>query len=266
MLGKHKETKKEVAIKFMDISESLHNSSHIEDIYKEADSLMKLNHKSIIALYNAFVEKKQVCMIMEYAGGGELLDFVQERGHLTEIEGRRVFQQLVSALSYCHGRGIVHRDMKLENVLVKSKEDLQIKVVDFGIAGVCTTKKSEKVDAGSIAYMPPEVLDGSKTETSPAIDVWAIGLMYYAMLFGTLPFWGDTEDEFIDAICTQPLKFPKDIPLTAMCKEILKGTTHKDPEKRLTLYDVMCHDYYKMEDEDLVKMIQETEQKFDEAK
>ena len=76
MLGKHKETKKEVAIKFMDISETLHQSSHIDDIYREADSLMKLNHKNIIALYHAFVEKKQVCMIIEYCGGGELLDFV----------------------------------------------------------------------------------------------------------------------------------------------------------------------------------------------
>jgi serine/threonine protein kinase len=60
-------------------------------------------------------------------------------------------------LSYCHTRGIVHRDLKLENVLFKSKGDLLIKVVDFGIAGVCTTGKKDKVDAGSIAYMPPEV-------------------------------------------------------------------------------------------------------------
>ena len=84
--------------------------------------------------------------------------------------------------------------MKLENVLVKEKDPILIKIVDFGIAGVCTNNKNEKVDAGSIAYMPPEVLDGSRTETTPAIDVWAIGLMLYSMLFGHLPFWGESED------------------------------------------------------------------------
>ena len=61
-------------------------------------------------------------------------------------------------MSYCHNRGIVHRDLKLENVLLKTKGDNIIKVVDFGIAGVCTTNKKDKVDAGSIAYMPPEVM------------------------------------------------------------------------------------------------------------
>lgn len=96
-------------------------------------------------------------MIMEYASGGELFKFVEEKGRLNEIEGRKLFQQIVNAMSYCHNRGIVHRDLKLENVLLKSVGDLWIKVVDFGIAGVCAGQRKDKVDAGSIAYMPPEV-------------------------------------------------------------------------------------------------------------
>ena len=95
-------------------------------------------------------------MIMEYAGGGELYQYVESKGFLDEIEARRIFIQIVNAMSYCHNRGIVHRDLKLENILMKSTTDLIIKVVDFGIAGVCEGKKKEKVDAGSIAYMPPE--------------------------------------------------------------------------------------------------------------
>ena len=82
---------------------------------------------------------------------------MEEAGSLGEIEARRIFQQIVNAMAYCHNRGIVHRDLKLENVLLKTKGDNVIKVVDFGIAGVCTTNKKDKVDAGSIAYMPPEV-------------------------------------------------------------------------------------------------------------
>ena len=82
---------------------------------------------------------------------------MEENGRLEETDARRIFIQIVNAMSYCHNRGIVHRDLKLENVLLKAKGDFQIKVVDFGIAGVCTTNKKDKVDAGSIAYMPPEV-------------------------------------------------------------------------------------------------------------
>lgn len=77
---------------------------------------------------------------MEYAAGGELLKYVEEKGKMNEVEARKIFLQIVNAMQYCHNRGIVHRDLKLENVLFKSKGDLFIKVVDFGIAGVCTTR------------------------------------------------------------------------------------------------------------------------------
>lgn len=97
-------------------------------------------------------------MIMEYAAGGELYKYVMEKNRLGEIEARKIIQQIVNAMSYCHNRGIVHRDLKLENVLFKSPGDLLVKVVDFGIAGVCAGSKKDKVDAGSIAYMPPEVI------------------------------------------------------------------------------------------------------------
>jgi serine/threonine protein kinase len=76
-------------------------------------------------------------MIMECAPDGELLTYVEERGKLDEVSARTIFKQIVTAISYCHSRGIVHRDLKMENVLFKDKNSLHIKVVDFGIAGVC---------------------------------------------------------------------------------------------------------------------------------
>ena len=94
---------------------------------------------------------------------------------------------------YCHSRGVIHRDLKLENVLFKMQpepmddDDLgafSVKVIDFGIAGVA----ADKVDAGTLSYMAPECLEKQMAETTPAIDVWAIGIMFYAMLFGELPF------------------------------------------------------------------------------
>lgn len=95
---------------------------------------------------------------------------------------------------YCHSRGVVHRDLKLENVLFKyeDQEDFLVKVVDFGIAGVA----EEKVDAGTLSYMAPETLEKVAADTSPAIDVWAIGVMMYAMVYGSLPFSGVIKGEF----------------------------------------------------------------------
>lgn len=97
-------------------------------------------------------------MIMELAGGGELLQHVEEQGRIPELDSRKIVLQIINAMSFCHNRGIVHRDLKLENVLFKSKEELIVKIVDFGIAGVCAANKNDKVNAGSIAYMPPEVI------------------------------------------------------------------------------------------------------------
>lgn len=73
----------------------------------------------------------------------------------------------------------------------------------------------------------------SNADTSPSIDVWAIGIMYYAILFGHLPFWGDSEEDFIDKIITAPVKFASEVPITTECKDLLKGMLHKDPEKRV---------------------------------
>lgn len=110
----------------------------------------------------------------------------------------------------------------MENVLFKATGEMQIKVVDFGIAGVCDAKKKDKVDAGSIAYMPPESFKPG-CETSTAIDVWAIGVMQYAMLYGCLPFYGETEDEMIEKIINAPLKFDPNVLVTDECKEVLRS-------------------------------------------
>ena len=153
-----------------------------------------LNHKNIIKLYQGFVIKNELLLIMEYADGGELVNYVQEKQGLSELECRSLFKQLIAAIDVCHNQGIIHRDLKLENVLFESKTRTRIKVVDFGIAGRCTANSADKTDAGTLRYMAPEVLNGTDNKASPAIDVWAMGVMLYCMLFYKFPFNGDNWD------------------------------------------------------------------------
>jgi len=190
-LGRHRENRSEVAIKFMDIGQELSSASMIAGIYKEADALKALQHKHIVKLYHGFIDGKRFVMIMEAAHGGQLLDFLKKNNAFPEPIAREIILQVVQAMLYCHSRGVVHRDLKLENVLFKStmKDDYFVKVVDFGIAGVA----QDKVDSGTLAYMAPECLDRAGATTSPAIDVWAIGVMMYTMIYGELPFYSGEE-------------------------------------------------------------------------
>lgn len=134
------------------------SANKIEDVYKEAKILQMLNHKNIIKLYSAFVIKNELILIMEYADGGELVDYVEEKKGLSETEARSIIKQVIVAIEDCHQKGVIHRDLKLENVLFETKAKQKIKVVDFGISGMCKHNFAEKNDAGTLRFMPPEVL------------------------------------------------------------------------------------------------------------
>lgn len=223
---------------------------------------MSLRHKNIIDLYHAFVEGKDLIMIMELAEGGELLQYVSERGQLKEADARKILLQIVDAICCCHMQGIVHRDLKLENVLFKDTEDQYVKVIDFGISGVCSTFKSDKVDAGTVAYMPPECFEAEPAMSAPSLDVWAIGLMFYAMLFGTLPFNASNDQETRKKIKAAKITFPKNVPVTDKAKELLLMMLQKDPSERLELIQMMDMEYYKLDDQDFQKLVDETEALF----
>jgi len=162
--------------------------------------------------------------------------------------------QVVQAMLYCHSRGVVHRDLKLENVLFKHenfKEDFFVKVVDFGIAGV----GGDKVDAGTLLYMAPECLEKVAAKTTPAIDVWSIGVMFYAMLYGELPFNSNDEKELINSIKHDVVRFPNTTPVTEGAKNAILRMLDKDPLKRIELLDFIDLPYCLLEDEELEELI-----------
>lgn len=172
---------------------------------------------------------------MEYADGGELMQYVEEKKGLGEVEARSIMRQLVSALDACHEKGVIHRDLKLENVLFESKTKDRIKVVDFGISGICRGNLQEENDAGTLRYMAPEVLEIAHTKANPAIDIWALGIMLYCMIFDKFPFNGDTSQEIREKIIHKDFKIPSDTPCTEELIDLLKCLLTKDPTKRYNL-------------------------------
>jgi serine/threonine protein kinase len=203
-------------------------------------------------------------MIMEAAMGGELYHYLKKYDKMTEIVARKIILQVIQAMLYCHSRGVVHRDLKLENVMFKNKddEDLFVKVIDFGIAGVAV----DKVDSGTLSYMAPECLEKVAADTTPAIDVWAIGVMFYAMIFGRLPFDACEEKTLVKQIKNDQVKFPKSSPITPEGKEVIKAMLQKDPTKRIELIDFVTEEYNIMDEDEFEEKYAEVKTVWEEQK
>lgn len=124
-----------------------------------------------------------------------------------------------------------------------------IKIIDFGIAGVCVKGQEDVQESGTMEYMPPEVFSEGPVSSAPSQDVWAIGIMFYTLIYGTLPFRGKTDKELRDKIREAKVKFPRSVAITDEAKQIIKGMLDPDPNARLELLNLMELPYTKYEDE-----------------
>lgn len=222
----------------------------MEAIYKEAKALQKLSYPSIVQLYHAFIWKNDVVLIMEYVSGGELYSYVKSRGSVSELEARKIFRQLVYTVDYCHNKYVIHRDLKPSNILISSQHTLDVKLIDFGISG--SNYGKDKSTAGSLAYMPPEVLASDNTAAEPAIDVWALGVILYFMVYGYLPFRGRSEREVVKAILGSKVTFPDAKKhVTSECKELMRSLLLRDPKKRIKVTEVLQSAWLALPDETL---------------
>ena len=171
-LYKNKVTNQEVAIKFIDLKKII-TPGDVNRLFSEISILRGLKHPNIVNLIDVFDVDNRSCFVMEYCSGGELKEYVQNEGPLSEKEVYRIILQIVDAIRYCHNNSIVHRDLKLENILFLSQSKKKVKIVDFGISGVFSLGKirAERSDAGSLRYIAPEILTKEDNRANPALDV-----------------------------------------------------------------------------------------------
>lgn len=124
-------------------------------------------------------------MLFEYVNGGQMLDYIISHGRLKEKQARKFGRQIASALDYCHRNSIVHRDLKIENILISKTGD--IKIIDFGLSNLFSPRAQLKTFCGSLYFAAPELLQ-AKQYTGPEVDIWSFGIVLYVLVCGKVPF------------------------------------------------------------------------------
>ena len=224
-----------VAIKSFN-KQNLLNEKAKKKILYETNLMRGLYHPSVTKILETFETDKYMLIIMEYISGGNLQNFVKKRRKLCEKTARILYRQLIQGIKYIHSKGIVHRDIKLENILL----DLNniVKICDFGVGKL--TQKGQKLSdqCGTPVYMAPEIIKGDGYEGFP-VDVWSSGIALYIMLSGNIPFNRDKIHDLQSAILNLPYKKIDDISDNA--NNLLEHILEKDPNKRYTPDDILEH-------------------------
>lgn len=188
------DTHEEFAMKKI-LKKDLSNSKYLNQIFNEIAILRKLDHKNIIKLYKVYEEEKYISLILEYVPHGNMLKRILKKKKMSEKQVMLFSRNLFEVLSYIHSKGIIHRDLKLENILMTSNVgDSEFKLADFGLA--CYIDKSLKSKSGSPGYMAPEILRGNTYSTK--VDVFSAGIIIFILLTGTSPFVANTTQKIIE--------------------------------------------------------------------
>lgn len=215
-------------------------------ILREAAILNLASHPNIVRLHDLYVTDEYYCMIFEYVDGGQMLDYIISHGKLAEPAARRFFAQLLSAVSYCHANGIVHRDLKIENVLIDGRGD--IKLVDFGLSNFYDPDAKLKTFCGSLYFAAPELLRGI-AYTGPEVDVWSLGIILFVLVAGKVPFDDKSLSALHEKIKSGHFTIPQHLSLE--CQNLLRIMIEVDPQKRATMAEVMAHPWMQPERENL---------------
>jgi len=240
----NKISKKEYAVKFLQKQVKGQNIPR-KALDNEIDMLKSLSHSNIVQLYETLEDSSTIYLIMELINGSDLFDISDILGTLRPATVSSLLSPLLNALNYLHSRGIVHHDIKPENVIVDYSHNT-LKLTDFGSAKL-STKASEGAVGGTLNYMAPEVLmnmRGAHNVCDKAVDVWSIGVLAYVLISGIHPFESKKSNEnILNRIIAGKYKFEGPVwdKVSKDCKDFIKRCLVVDPKKRATVVDLLKH-------------------------
>ncbi|EDU40189.1 SPS1 Serine threonine protein kinase [Pyrenophora tritici-repentis] len=245
-LAKNAETGEQAAVKIVPRqSQDQHQSAadreradHSKEVRtaREAAIVSLLNHPYICGMKDVVRTNFHWYMMFEFVNGGQMLDYIISHGRLKEKQARKFARQIASALDYCHRNSIVHRDLKIENILISKMGD--IKIIDFGLSNLFSPRNQLKTFCGSLYFAAPELLQ-AKQYTGPEVDVWSFGIVLYVLVCGKVPF----DDQSMPQLHAKIKKGHVDYPpwLSAECRNLIHRMLQTDPTQRLTLSEIMSH-------------------------
>jgi len=201
-------------------------------VKKEIDILSVLDHKYVIKMKHSFEDETNIYIVFDYYPGGDLYKKTK-RKPLEETECKKYIRQLCEAVKYLHSLNIIHRDIKIDNILLD--QDDNIKLCDFGWATVSNGKES--LFCGTIDYVAPELV--LEKEYDNKVDIWCIGMTTYELLTGTLPFKDNSYKKTYDNIVFKDITYPDT--LSEECKDFMMKALKKNPDERINLDEMLNH-------------------------
>lgn len=209
----------------------------------EVEIFLSMDHPHVCRLVDVYECDKLLNLVMECMEGGELFQRVVEKKKFNETDAAHATWQMLLALAYLHGKGIVHRDLKLENFLYDKKESDHLKLIDFGFSHIWDPNTTMASSCGTLSYLAPEVLNGKYTSQC---DLWSMGVIVFILLVGYMPFAGSEKDQ-LDRIKKgkyhwKPERWKH---VSAGAQEFVTQLLQKDPKERLNTEQALNHPFIK---------------------
>ena len=235
-LSLHVLTGRLVAIKSINKNKLI--SERQKEKIKIETSIMKTLSSSdyIVKMFETYETEKHICIVMEYICAGDLLSYIRKRSKLTEPIAKYIFKQIILGIQHIHNNRIVHRDIKLDNILIDL--DNKIKICDFGVSKRVNNNEKMFEQCGTPTYIAPEILKGKGYE-GYKVDIWSAGVVLYAMLSGTVPFKGNNIHELHQLILKGDY-----IPLNDISQDaahLIKSILEIEPKKRISIHQILSH-------------------------
>ncbi|OMJ74352.1 hypothetical protein SteCoe_26741 [Stentor coeruleus] len=240
ILAKHIPTQSFRALKI--VSKSKLTSQHFFSwgTVREPYILQEINYPGVIKFYECFDDLLNFYIVTEYCEGGSLFKKIKNSGRLSEENNVLIMYQLLKTVEYIHSHNIVHRDIKLENVLLACKQNIRIKLADFGNACHLTSDKKLTGCYGSACYLAPEVYTNSYDEK---VDIWSCGILFYVLLSGKSPYSCKDPCEIKHLVNTSPFQLndTNTVGFSSIAIDLLQLLLKIQPEQRISASDALKH-------------------------
>ena len=208
------------------------------EVLNEIEILRRVNHPCLLGSTNIFLTQRRAVIEMDYMRGGDLYDYVSTHGALCEHAARTVMAQVFSGLHFLHESNIVHRDIKLDNILIENPETLRVRISDFGLALSLDETPRPTEFVGTTYYIAPELY--RKQPYGPKVDVWAAGIVLYALLFVSFPFTGEGS-ELVASILRGKVTVPASV--SPVCRDFIESALRQSVDRRLDSADALIHPF-----------------------